>query len=144
MLRRINKMFALLVAFKDSLPHAFSTWVYCMLLRCQSKYIGWLKTQTHAVNASWKRMCQLGFTDKVEGFFLLALSNGHLSSYFTNCNKGAHTFWYSTDKNYHLMMMVTKSIVVYEIWLVEWFIVFYASLCFKFVIYDKIGTLLLY
>ena len=58
--------FVLSLSIKGSLPHAFSTCKYCMLLYF-SKILLWLaqtngitfKTQTHAVNAHLKRVWQL-------------------------------------------------------------------------------------
>ena len=45
------------IFLKCSLPLAFSKCVYCLLMRFQRNWVGWLKplkTQTHAVNADWK------------------------------------------------------------------------------------------
>ena len=40
------------LSFTDSLPHAFSTCVYCMLLCFQSSYIGWLNQHYYFENAT--------------------------------------------------------------------------------------------
>jgi len=58
--------------FRKCLPKAelrqpFSTCVYCILLRFQRNYPGWLKpitlkTHQHAVSARWKRLSQLSLT----------------------------------------------------------------------------------
>ena len=65
-----NRIHFLLNVTKVSLPHAFSTCVYFMLLRFQRSYFGWLKPtnqkmQTHAANARWKRENVCGNSAKI-------------------------------------------------------------------------------